>query len=104
MLANVTFERFTEHTLANIDELLVELAQVREQGYAEDNEENENGLRCFAVPIYNRMGRIITGLSLSLPIVRFEESKRAELVSLLHEAAGKISAELGYHNYPFTPR
>lgn len=104
MLANVTFERFTEHTLANIDEVLAELVRVRELGYAEDNEENEHGLRCFAVPIYNRMGRIITGLSLSLPIVRFEESKRAELISLLHEAAGQISAELGYHDYPFTPR
>ena len=102
MLAGVTFERFTEHTLANVDALLAELAQVREQGYAEDNEENENGLRCFGVPIYNRMGRIITGLSLSLPIVRFEERKRAELVSLLHEAAARISAELGYHDYPFT--
>ncbi|MFQ2909640.1 DNA-binding transcriptional regulator KdgR [Aeromonas allosaccharophila] len=102
MLAGVTFERFTEHTLANVDALLAELVQVREQGYAEDNEENENGLRCFGVPIYNRMGRIITGLSLSLPIVRFEESKRAELVSLLHEAAARISAELGYHDYPFT--
>ncbi|MFM5715992.1 DNA-binding transcriptional regulator KdgR [Aeromonas allosaccharophila] len=102
MLAGVTFERFTEHTLANVDALLAELAQVRGQGYAEDNEENENGLRCFGVPIYNRMGRIITGLSLSLPIVRFEESKRAELVSLLHEAAARISAELGYHDYPFT--
>ncbi|WED78460.1 DNA-binding transcriptional regulator KdgR [Aeromonas allosaccharophila] len=101
MLAGVTFERFTEHTLANVDALLAELAQVREQGYAEDNEENENGLRCFGVPIYNRMGRIITGLSLSLPIVRFEERKRAELVSLLHEAAARISAELGYHDYPF---
>ncbi|MFC5708124.1 DNA-binding transcriptional regulator KdgR [Aeromonas eucrenophila] len=104
MLANVTFERFTEHTLANIDEVLAELVRVRELGYAEDNEENEHGLRCFAVPIYNRMGRIITGLSLSLPIVRFEEGKRAELISLLHEAAGQISAELGYHDYPFTPR
>lgn len=102
MLTGVTFERFTEHTLANVDALLAELAQVRGQGYAEDNEENENGLRCFGVPIYNRMGRIITGLSLSLPIVRFEESKRAELVSLLHEAAARISAELGYHDYPFT--
>ena len=101
MLAGVTFERFTGHTLTNIDDLLAELAQVREQGYAEDNEENENGLRCFGVPIYNRMGRIITGLSLSLPIVRFEERKRAELVSLLHEAAARISAELGYHDYPF---
>ncbi|MBS4698333.1 DNA-binding transcriptional regulator KdgR [Aeromonas media] len=104
MLANVTFERFTEHTLANIEEVLAELVRVRELGYAEDNEENEHGLRCFAVPIYNRMGRIITGLSLSLPIVRFEEGKRAELISLLHEAAGQISAELGYHDYPFTPR
>lgn len=36
MLAGVTFERFTGHTLANIDDLLAELAQVREQGYAED--------------------------------------------------------------------
>ena len=101
MLANVTFERFTDNTLADIDELLAELVQVRQQGYAEDKEENEQGLHCFGVPIYNRMGRIITGLSLSLPIVRFDRDKQAELVGLLHAAARNISAELGYQGYPF---
>ncbi|BDH44304.1 DNA-binding transcriptional regulator KdgR [Salmonella enterica subsp. enterica serovar Choleraesuis] len=101
LLDGVTFTRFTDKTLPNFDALLSELEQVREQGYAEDNEENEPGLRCFAVPIYNRMGRILTGLSLSLPTVRFEEEKRDWLVGLLHEAAANISAELGFYNYPF---
>ncbi|WP_310596551.1 DNA-binding transcriptional regulator KdgR [Aeromonas aquatica] len=104
MLAKVTFERFTEHTLSNVDEVLAELVQVREQGYAEDNEEMEPGLRCFAVPIYSRMGRIIAGLSLSLPLVRFSEENKDELVGLLHQAAARISAGLGFHDYPFTPR
>ncbi|MOA69419.1 Transcriptional regulator KdgR [compost metagenome] len=50
------------------------------------------------------MGRIIAGLSLSLPVVRFEEAKGAELVRLLHEAASHISADMGFHDYPFVPR
>lgn len=104
MLANVSFERFTEHTLTDIDALLAQLVLVREQGYAEDNEEMEPGLRCFAVPIYSRMGRIIAGLSLSLPLVRFSEENKGELVGLLHEAAARISAELGFHDYPFRTR
>ena len=96
MLAGVTFERFTEHTLADVDALLVELAQVREQGYAEDREEMDHGLRCFAVPIYSRMGRIIAGLSLSLPLVRFHEEDKASLVAQLHETAARISTGLGF--------
>ncbi|MCE9956033.1 MULTISPECIES: DNA-binding transcriptional regulator KdgR [Aeromonas] len=104
MLANVSFERFTEHTLTDIDALLAQLVLVREQGYAEDNEEMEPGLRCFAVPIYSRMGRIIAGLSLSLPLVRFSEENKEELVGLLHEAAARISAELGFHDYPCLAR
>jgi IclR family KDG regulon transcriptional repressor len=97
LLANVTFESFTPHTLTDIEALLVELAQVRIDGYAQDNEENEQGLLCYAVPIYNRMGRITTGLSLSLPLVRFTQEKQTELIALLHEAARNISIEMGYH-------
>ncbi|WP_127956586.1 DNA-binding transcriptional regulator KdgR [Serratia microhaemolytica] len=104
ILANVTFERFTERTLANAEALMLELERVREQGYAEDNEEMEPGLRCFAVPIYNRMGRIIAGLSLSLPVLRFHEEQKADLVHQLHQAAAKISEQLGFHHYPFLTR
>ncbi|ATM99042.1 MULTISPECIES: DNA-binding transcriptional regulator KdgR [Proteus] len=102
ILANVTFEPFTKYTLKDIDALLVELEQVRKQGYAEDKEEMEHGLRCFAVPIYSRMGRIIAGLSLSLPLIRFQEESKVALIARLHEAAANISAGLGFHDYPFS--
>jgi len=103
-MADVEFVQFTEHTLKNMDEFLAELEQVREQGYAEDNEEMECGLRCFAVPIYNRLGNIVAGLSLSLPLLRFDETKKAEQLKLLHKAAAVISSKLGYYDYPFIER
>lgn len=38
---------------------------VREQGYGEDNEEQEEGLRCIGVPVFDRFGVVIAGLSIS---------------------------------------
>ncbi|TNH03996.1 DNA-binding transcriptional regulator KdgR, partial [Pasteurellaceae bacterium Phil11] len=78
------------------------LLQVRSQHYAEDNEEQEPGLRCIAAPIYDRFGRIIAGLSISLPTIRFEEDKLQHLVGLLQQAGKNISEQLGFHDYPST--
>lgn len=104
LFSRIDFVPFTEKTLRNIDDYLQHLVLVREQGYAEDNEEMEAGLRCFAVPIYNRLGHIIAGLSLSLPLVRVQESEVPKLVAKLHQSAAAISDQLGYHNYPFGQR
>ncbi len=101
IMADVEFVPFTEHTITTMDAFLAELAKVRELGYAEDNEEMEHGLRCFAVPVYDRLGHVIAGLSLSLPLVRFQEAQREDLVTQLHESAATISAQLGYYQYPF---
>ena len=57
----------------------------------------DHGLRCFAVPIYSRMGLIIAGFSLSL----FHEEDKAALVAQLYEAAARISTGLDFHDYPF---
>lgn len=77
------------------------LGHVREQGFAEDNEEQEEGLRCIAVPIFDRFGVVVAGLSISFPTLRFSEQRRHEYVNLLHDAAGVISEQMGYHDYPF---
>jgi len=57
-LADVEFIKHTEKTLENTEQVLEELAKVREQHFAEDNEEQEPGLRCIAAPIYDRFGAI----------------------------------------------
>ncbi|MDV6251854.1 DNA-binding transcriptional regulator KdgR [Vibrio sp. EA2] len=100
VLSDVEFVKHTEKTLENTEQVLEELAKVRAQHFAEDNEEQEPGLRCIAAPVYNRFGQIIAGLSISFPVIRFEEERMEEYVGLLHQAGKNISEQLGFHNYP----
>ncbi|GLS89971.1 DNA-binding transcriptional regulator KdgR [Psychromonas marina] len=99
-LSHVEFIKHTEKTLENTDQLLSELQVVKEQHYAEDNQEQEPGLRCIAAPIYNRFGTIIAGLSISFPTIRFDEKRMPYYVGLLHQSSKNISNQLGYHDYP----
>lgn len=100
LLAGVEFKKHTEHTHENIEPLLEELNLVREQYFGEDNEEQEPGLRCIAVPVYDRFGDAIAAISVSFPTIRFDEEKKQEYIALLHAAGRNVSEHLGYHNYP----
>ncbi|EKO3428607.1 DNA-binding transcriptional regulator KdgR [Vibrio fluvialis] len=99
-LEGVEFIKHTDRTLENVEQLLEELALVRNQHYAEDNEEQEPGLRCIAAPVYDRFGHVIAGLSMSLPTIRFDEQRMGYYVDLLQTAGRNISLQLGYNNYP----
>lgn len=100
-LSDVEFIQRTATTLKDVDALLAELNDVRQQGFGEDNEEQERGLRCIAVPVYDRFGMVIAGLSISFPTLRFSEESKREYVGMLHRAAKIISSQMGYHDYPF---
>ncbi|EOG7787841.1 DNA-binding transcriptional regulator KdgR [Vibrio fluvialis] len=99
-LEGVEFIKHTDRTLENVEQLLEELALVRTQHYAEDNEEQEPGLRCIAAPVYDRFGHVIAGLSMSLPTIRFDEQRMGYYVDLLQTAGRNISLQLGYNKYP----
>ncbi|MDF7650416.1 DNA-binding transcriptional regulator KdgR [Candidatus Pantoea formicae] len=101
ILSEVEFRRSTANTIVTAEALLDVLLQVKEQGYGEDNEEQEEGLRCIAVPVFDRFGVVIAGLSISFPTIRFSEEAKNEYVAMLHRAARNISDQMGYHHYPF---
>ncbi|WP_146491345.1 DNA-binding transcriptional regulator KdgR [Vibrio sp. T20] len=98
-LSDVEFVKHTDKTLENTEQLLSELKVVQEQHYAEDNEEQEPGLRCIAAPIYDRFGTVIAGVSISFPTIRFDEKRMSYYVGLLHKAGENISEKLGYKHY-----
>jgi DNA-binding IclR family transcriptional regulator len=91
-----TLSRFTTKTITDHAALEVELKRVRAQGYAVAREEYEEDLAAVAAPIYNHQGRAIATISITGPAYRLEPEKIANLVPLLQETAGKISAQLGY--------
>jgi|APSaa5957512576_1039674.scaffolds.fasta_scaffold341058_1 DNA-binding IclR family transcriptional regulator len=74
-----------------------EIKKILKTGYAIDNEEKENGVRCLAAPIFDRNGENMAGISVSgatqpLPIKRLPE-----LGEVVKGKAQQISIELGYN-------
>lgn len=82
----------TRNSITDLPKLEKELQEVRETGFARDNEELELGVRCMAAGIYDDTGKMIAGLSISAPADRLQE----EWLSLLKETASQISYTLGF--------
>ncbi|WP_369050965.1 DNA-binding transcriptional regulator KdgR [Burkholderia gladioli] len=99
-LSRIEFRKSTQKTLASAEAVWSILPHVREQGYGEDNEEQEDGLVCLAVPVFDRFGRVIAGLSISFPTMRCGADTKAHYVALLKQAGQVISSKLGYRGKP----
>jgi DNA-binding IclR family transcriptional regulator len=88
--------RFTKNTLTDEEALEDELTRVRIQGFAIDNEEIMDSLRCVAAPIRDQTGKVISALSLSGPVSRLRGERFEEAIRRVTETASRISAGLGY--------
>ncbi|WP_075981170.1 IclR family transcriptional regulator [Bacillus massilinigeriensis] len=86
----------TANTFTNQNEFMKELAQVKEKGYALDLEENEYGIICIAVPIFDHLGKAIAAVSISGPSIRMTSNRLDELKDQLIVIGKKISTRLGY--------
>ncbi|BCJ87600.1 IclR family transcriptional regulator [Effusibacillus dendaii] len=86
----------TENTITNRSDFLKELQKVRELGYAIDNQENELGVYCMAVPIRDHTGQVAAAVSMSTPVTGIANEKTDHLLSLLKQMADKVSQQLGY--------
>jgi IclR family KDG regulon transcriptional repressor len=83
--------RLTPYTLVTKQALLAEISQVRRQGFALDNEENEPGGRCIGAPILGPGGRVIAALSISAPVFRMDLVRAQSLVGDLTAACQSVT-------------
>lgn len=88
--------RCTPRSITTPRALRDELMHIREQGYAFDDEEFEEGLRCLAAPARDYTGAVVASLGIAGPAARFEPARRPELIKLLKDAAEAVSMGLGY--------
>lgn len=94
--AGTEHEKFTHATIVNKNKLLGQLDEIRISGYACDDEESEEGLKCFAAPIYDRNGAVIHAVSISSFKFKMTADKEKLYIASVCNAASKISADLGY--------
>jgi DNA-binding IclR family transcriptional regulator len=94
--ADGPLERKTPNTIVDPDGLGAEMEATRERGYAVDNVENEDGVRCVAAPIRNHAGEVVAALSVSAPAYRFALEDLPALAPKVLGAALEISSRIGY--------
>ena len=87
---------FTPKTITAVPVLEQELARVRGQGYAFDDEEHVQGIRCLAVPVRNFTGRVAAALGISGPVWRVSLDRVAQLTGLVTAMGRRLSQQLGY--------
>ena len=87
----------TSNTITNEKDFKMELKAIRKQGYAIDDEENEEYIRCLAGPIFNHKGEVSAAFSISGPAIRLTLDKVEEFSSLIKQYSKKISNSLGYN-------
>lgn len=93
-LQTMRLERLTARTFTEPSLLRAELAKVALQGFAIDDEEMEEGLRCLAVPVVGAGGRTVAALSVSGPSSRMTAPVLRNCRELLNEHARGITQEL----------
>lgn len=94
IIATTGLPAFTEKTITEPEQFREELATIRQRGYAIDNGEQEEGVRCMAVPVYGTDGKVIAAISISGPSSRLDSSRIPALVPQLKRISAALTAEL----------
>jgi DNA-binding IclR family transcriptional regulator len=88
-------DAYTPSTITTLEEIEAELARIREQGYAVDNEEYDEGLRCIGAPVYDHSGDVVAAIGIGGPVTRVTPERVEELAEVLKRAAAGLSRRLG---------
>ena len=89
--------RLAPNTTTTIPELLAELEQVRENGYATTWEELDAGLCSTAAPVQGGRGTVIAAISVSAPTVRTSPARLLVLAGHVVETADALTRHIRNH-------
>jgi DNA-binding IclR family transcriptional regulator len=96
LLQDLRLERFTPRTMTTREALLRELDRTSRRGYAVDDEEREQGVRCAGVAILDSRGAAVAAVSVSGPSFRVTMQKIPSIAGKLMTCVRGIQHDLGY--------
>lgn len=94
-LANMSYVALTDRSLTDAASLRAEVIRTRLRGYAIDDAEVEQGVSCFAAPVYDFRGTSVAAISVAGPTERVR-SREADISAAVQACARNLSLELGF--------
>ncbi len=95
VLAREPLDKLTPKTITSRAKLAGALEEVRRVGYAVDDEESDEGLRCAGAPILDHRGHASYAISVSGPTSRMTDRRLVVVGKAVAQVAARISKELG---------
>jgi DNA-binding IclR family transcriptional regulator len=95
-LLSLPLTRETDRTITDVEELRAQLEQVRVRGYAQTQEELEDGLNAVAAPVRQADGTLAAAVSVSGPAFRVRAIDLPRVGRITVDAATAISRRLGF--------
>ena len=83
--------RYTDRTLVDPEKLWEELDQIQKQGYAVTTGESNEGAMAIGVPIFDREGKLLYGLSVAGPLERMQQMGEEFLKESIIRAAEQMT-------------
>ncbi|MCM3714814.1 IclR family transcriptional regulator [Halalkalibacter oceani] len=96
ILENYEYTRQTENTITNKEDFLQEVKLIQEKGYAIDDQENEPGVFCVAIPVRDYTGQVVAAISSSSTATQLTEDELEKNIDILKATAMELSRKLGY--------
>jgi len=89
---------FTDRTVSTRTEFFGQIDQVRTRGWAFDDEERFENLRCIAAPIYGPNGKAVAAVSIVGAAFQIPDAKIDELAAATMEICKEISTAIGFRS------
>jgi len=86
---------YTRNTIQSIKSLAAECKSLREKGFATDESEYMEGVRCLAAPIRDGGGAVLASIGISAPKARFPKERERELAGMVVNVAAQIAELAG---------
>jgi DNA-binding IclR family transcriptional regulator len=83
--------RPTPNAITELGAFRDRLAEIRAQGWALDDQENEQGVTCVAIGVHDLAGELAAAISVSAPTVHMPAERIPALVERMRGAAGEIT-------------
>ncbi|MEV5541783.1 IclR family transcriptional regulator [Saccharopolyspora shandongensis] len=88
--------RYTDNTITDPDQMLAELARIRDRGFALNHGEWRADVGSVAAAVLDGPEKPIASLSVNIPMSRLTEENEAVFGAAVREAARNLGARLGY--------
>jgi len=95
LLNDVKLKPHGPNTITSKRKLRQELAKIRNQGYAIDDEELTYGLRCVAAPIFDHTGLPRYSISVAGPAMRLTEKRMQQIQKTVKKVCSELSRRIG---------